>query len=374
MKPSVLRVLRSVHRWAGLTIGLLLVLVALSGSLLLFQPQIFRWAHGDLIPTGMSSEVSSLDRWLANGRAAVPGMHGPIAIWRPHVEHNITDAGMLVFEGGERAGFGQTGLAAVLVAPATGDVLGVIDVDHSLAYAPVFFHSSFLAGGFGSVAMGAVAVCTFLLLAIGLYLWWPSRARFVSKLSPRPLRTLKYAGRIHDWLGGWAVIVLLMSAFTGVYLAQPDWIEPALRVLPAAPAEAPTHPAACGKPVSLETAVAKAQVLVPGGVWAAIEPQTSANHWEILLNTHQSEAAHAQVHVLANLDCGSVTVETLPGARPAREATELWMIGLHDGTALGRAGEIFMAIVGLMPLVLFWSGARMWWRRRTIGRGRPGGR
>ena len=88
--------------------------------------------------------------------------------------------------------------------------------------------------------------------------------------------------------------------------------------------------------------------------------------WEVALRTGGSTAPHAETHVLANLDCGTVAVESTPANRSAREATELWFLGLHYGTAGGRAGEIFISILGLAPLILFWSGVRTWLRRRAV--------
>src|SRR5437870_6647342 len=100
-KNRIKSVLRSAHRWIGLTLGVLLTVISLSGSLLLFQPAFFRWAHGDLIPDNLPQQMGSVDQWVRTARAAVPGLHGPIAIWRPHADHNVSDAGMLLFSGRE---------------------------------------------------------------------------------------------------------------------------------------------------------------------------------------------------------------------------------------------------------------------------------
>src|SRR5690348_11288424 len=48
--------LRWVHRWIGLTLGLIFVVVAASGTLLFFQPQFFRLAYGEMIPRELPGE------------------------------------------------------------------------------------------------------------------------------------------------------------------------------------------------------------------------------------------------------------------------------------------------------------------------------
>lgn len=70
-----------IHRWLGLTLGLIFTLVAFSGSLLLFQPQFFRWAHG--VPDNLPQEPRHIDRWVENARVAVPELADIIMIWPP---------------------------------------------------------------------------------------------------------------------------------------------------------------------------------------------------------------------------------------------------------------------------------------------------
>lgn len=40
--------------------------------------------------------------------------------------------------------------------------------------------------------------------------------------------------RLHDWLGVWTLLALLVLIASGLYLAQPGWMEPALTLLPGA--------------------------------------------------------------------------------------------------------------------------------------------
>lgn len=364
LKPALL----SIHRWLGLSFGIVFAIVALSGTLLLFQPQLFRWAHGDMIPAGLSPVPGSIDRWVESARAAVPGMHGPIAIWPPHFDHNVSDAAMVVFEGSEPGGFGNTGLAAVLVAPATGQLVGVIDVDRSPAYAPLFLHGQLWAGALGTLVMGVMAISALVSTFVGLYLWWP-QSRWLAKLSPSPWRsTFAQAGRLHNWTGAWTAFLLSVVAATGLYMVQPEWIEPALRTLPGTPAasqmQANEPPASTCTAMTFDTALERARRLFPGGAWKALEPQDDALRiWQITM-IGDSYSPQRRTHILADLHCGEVAVSETPDSRSPRAKAELWLLGIHEGSAFGTAGEIFMAVVGLVPLLLLWSGVRIWLRRR----------
>ena len=371
-RAGIKATLRWAHRWFGLSAGLVLVVLGVSGTLLLFQSQYFAWAHGRLIPDHLSQQLGSIDRWIAQARAAVPGMHGPVYIWSPQTDHNLSNAAMLMFQGNTPGGLGHMGAVSVLVAPATGDVLGTIDFDRSPAYAPIFLHRDLWSGHVGRVISGSVGIGALLMLPVGLYLWWP-RTRLLQKLSPRPWRqTFTRAGRLHDWTGAWMILVLLMLVGSGVYLVQPGWVQPVLSALfgPERRAEPPTTDAACrdpgAGPIGFDTAVARASAIAPSQRFAAAAAldRRSLLKWKLIFAPQDSQASYRQTYVLADLRCGIVKLDSSPANRTLTQSIELWLISLHDGTALGLPGQILIALVGLAPLVLLWSGTRVWLRRR----------
>lgn len=173
LRPTLLWV----HRWLGLTAGLLFTAVAFSGSLLLFQPQFFKWAHGEMIPDGLAQVPGSIDAWVKHARKVAPAGGEIVILWRPHVSHNVSDAGMAIFSGLEPGGLGNMGFAGVLIAPATGRVLGTFDVDRSPAYAPLFLHRDLWSGETGRAVSGIMAIASLFSLVMGVYLWWPQRSR-----------------------------------------------------------------------------------------------------------------------------------------------------------------------------------------------------
>jgi uncharacterized iron-regulated membrane protein len=363
--------LRWAHRWFGLTMGLVLVVLGISGTLLLFQSQYFAWSYGRLIPDHLSQQLGSIDRWVVQARAAVPGMRGPTYIWTPRTDHNLSDAAMLMFQGNTPGGFGHMGAVGVMVAPATGEVLGTVDFDRSPAYAPIFLHRDLWSGRVGRVVSGLVGLGSLLVLPVGLYLWWP-RTRLVQKLSPRPWRqTFAHAGRLHDVTGAWAFFFLLMLIGSGVYLVQPSWVQPALSAL-FGPERRVDYSATqicrgpSAGPIGLDTAIARAGQLVPTDRFsaAAALDRSSLLTWKLIFTPQNSQAAFRQSYVLADLRCGNVTLDSTPANRQLIASIELGLISLHDGTAFGWPGQILIGLVGLAPLVLLWSGTRMWLRRR----------
>lgn len=146
-------------------------------------------------------QQSQEEQWFRHARGATPsGLHLTL-LW-VHRWLGLTLG--LIFTGLKPGGLCNMGFAGVLVAPSTGAVLGVFDVDRSPAYAPLFFHRDLWAGESGRILSGVMAVATLLSLSIGLYLWWPPRKYLLRRLSPRPWRaTLSNAVRLHDRTGIW---------------------------------------------------------------------------------------------------------------------------------------------------------------------------
>lgn len=358
------------HRWAGLTVGVILTVVCVSGSALLFQRQFWEWTHGDLTPPEMAETVGSVDRWIANGRATLPDLGNPIAVWAPHVDHNQSRAGMLIFAGRPPGGLGNMGFVAVLVAPATGDVLGVIDVDRTPAYAPLFLHRDLWTGAAGRFVSGVMAVGTLLLLAIGVYLWWPSTARLGRKLSGRPWRiTFTRSRPLHDWVGIWTIVVLTILVVSGLALVQPTWMSPVLDAVAGPEPEEAASEGACGTPLTFDAAIARATALAPGSAFKSLYPTDAEfRRWEIVLSGADRDAHSDETHVVADMKCGAVEVEATPSTRSAHEAASMWLSDAHDGVAFGPAGPLLVSVFGLSPVVLLWSGVLMWLRGRESRR------
>ena len=173
------------HRWLGLSLGLIFAVVALTAVCSCSNRSISRGRTAN--DSGRSCVGTwFIDAWVENGRATVPGLGEPIAIWRPHVSHNVSEAGMVISAGLDPGGLGNMGLVGILVAPATGRVLGTFDVDRSPAYAPIFLHRDLWTGEAGRIVNGVMAIGSLLFLPIGLHLWWPRPGRiFASFLRDR---------------------------------------------------------------------------------------------------------------------------------------------------------------------------------------------
>lgn len=117
----------------------------------------------------------------------------------------------------------------------------------------------------------------------------------------------------------------------------------------------------CNKAIGYGAALESARRIVRHETWTAIYPQDDhPNLWEISFSTSDNGDAS----VVADLACGTISVHETAKTRSARHTAEFWLSGLHDGTVFGLPGEIAVTLPGVVPLVLLWTGIRMWQRGR----------
>ena len=72
MSPTINKGIRVVHRWIGLTVGLVIVMMALTGMVNLFRPQLEPVVNRELVTVDTCSARVRLDVLAANARAVHP--------------------------------------------------------------------------------------------------------------------------------------------------------------------------------------------------------------------------------------------------------------------------------------------------------------
>jgi uncharacterized iron-regulated membrane protein len=196
---------RTVWRWhfyAGLFVMPMVLLLAATGAVFLWKPQIDRWEerafHG---PAGGQAVLPSAQR--AAALAAFPDAR--LVSYR--LPERPGDAAMvhIALPGGE-------GMRDVFVSP-QGRVLGALDAERRLTALDQKLHGQLLVGRPGSWLVELAASWAIVMIATGLALWWPRGAGLAGVLWPR----LHLRGRLL-WRDVHAVTGLWVSAFALVLL------------------------------------------------------------------------------------------------------------------------------------------------------------
>ncbi|TFW11404.1 PepSY domain-containing protein, partial [Massilia arenosa] len=227
----------------------------------------------------------------------------------------------------------------------------------------------------GLMLTGVVGLLFALVMASGIYLWWPSKARFWTALRivPRP-GAVRRAYDMHCSSGVYWLALLLILSITGAALALPDQAKALVRAqalptvslarAPVVAAAAQRLPAAAlpTAPITLDDAVAAGQRRFPTAEVRWIETSGAA-HTPIILRMHQpSEPSRRfpQTRVWLDPDSGApLAAHDALAASSGTQAT-YWLHPLHNGEVFGLWGRLAVFASGFIPLLLLITGLIRW--------------
>lgn len=365
--------LRRLHLWLGLSLGLIAALLGLTGSALVFYVEIDAALHRELQgeaagpAPGWDSPV--WDRALATGRARwadpagkwsfeATGKGGVVpARYYPPSDHHGHHAER------EMVWFSADGARIVRAEPWGGYLM-------SWLYE---LHMHLLAGETGRQLAGWSGFAMLALLVTGIVAWWPRgswRKALVFKRRAAPIRRLR---DLHKLLGLWSAILLFVLAATGALLALPDVRVQLLTVAITPPdaVPAPLSTASAGRQIPISQALAVAHRVLPDARLAFIDiPGAGAAPFRI--RAQVAGDPHRRFpgsFVFVDQYSGRLlAVHDVRRGNPSTVASA-WIRTLHDGSVGGLPTRVLAAILGFAPLLLFVTGI-LHWRRRTVSRRR----
>lgn len=167
MRNSGYRTLWRWHFYAALFVMPLLIVLAITGTLYCFKPQIERllYPHRLIVAPEATPRLAE-EGLLRNAAAAVPPAATPSSA---HVDDDPTHSAEFVFRlpNGERE--------SVYVNPYSGEVLGTLSVDSRFMQVVRMLHRKLLLGKPGELLMELAACWTLVMIGTGVALWWPRR-------------------------------------------------------------------------------------------------------------------------------------------------------------------------------------------------------
>lgn len=374
---------RTIWRWhfyAGLIAIPFVVWLATTGAIYLFRPQIEAWLdrpYDSLEITGAPASAQALVRAALD---AVPGsnLHFYQLPTTPRSAVQI-----IVGRGADEY--------RVYVHPQTARVLWSVN-ENSRPMTVIFhLHGELLMGGRGSMIVELAASWAIVMIATGLFLWWPRDARGLGGIVyPRLRRGPRIFWRdLHAVTGVWVSGLALFLLFTGLpwasnwgkYLeavrslthtsGNPDWTsgsaaEAAAR-LARNPLTAPQstmhhHTAgtagspydgidtivAAATPLHLAWPVLIAPPVVPGGLWIV-----------------KSDAQNRTLQISLQLDASGAIVRLEDFSQ--RQWIDRWVetgVAAHEGQLFGLANQLLGLFTVICLITLSISAFVLWWRRR----------
>ena len=315
---------KAIHRWLGLTVGTLALVLGLSGAILAFDPVQEAWqapaAPGDL------SVATLVERVVRT----VPGAE--------EIRH-LPSGAIVVF------GFVGDQAQAHYVDPVDGRVLGAWQPS-ALPRWVKNLHRSLLLGDAGrwgaagiALAMGLICVSALVLLLRRMGGWRRLGARVRGSL----------AQRIHVLTGRVVLALLLLTSLTALTMSASTLGFVAL--------DAGTEPDV--------VSVATTQTALPGAQLALLQSLSVRD----LRKLNFPDAADPEDTWKVATRQGEGWIDRTSGQTLAWQDVTLaqriydWALVLHTGEA-AWAWAVVLGLVGASVLLFWWSGVVMWWQAR----------
>lgn len=208
------KVFFQIHWFLGITAGLILSLMGVTGAIYSYEPQILKWINQDsyVVEVAQSPKLTPAQLYQHFNQQ------------QPEIEINsITIAAdpaasstVNIKKEGARRGYNM------MVNPYTAEVLPDIKGRDTLQFIQRL-HRNLTAGEFGAQITGASTLMLIFFVLSGLYLRFPKKHSFKQWFFIKPkLKGRNFIWDLHAVVGTWVVIFYLLFACTGLYWSY-DW-------------------------------------------------------------------------------------------------------------------------------------------------------
>lgn len=345
--------LRKLHLWLGLSVGLAFALLAISGTVLAFQTDLLRLRHPELfthtLPTP-AQRAAILERihatpWPAPLRA-IDTPTPELPVWQ----------------------LSLTGDKRIYLDPTDGHQLLTRSKDDDIVLWLRDLHTHLLSGKNGETALGVLGLAELALILIGFTLWWPRRGHWrhsVRMYAQPPTRRWR---SWHQSIGATLFPLLLLSTLTGITLIYKDTTRSALSALfgdkqarpPKAPVLAPRD-----APLQWSAALAAAQAALPDAELRRITLPNDKNA-ALTIRARGPQEWNAVGRSVVVVDPYSATVLSVYDARTQGSGARLIdkLYPVHAGQVGGVPWQLLIGVAGVLPAFFLVTGF-LFWRTRA---------
>ncbi|WP_134699497.1 PepSY domain-containing protein [Ammoniphilus sp. YIM 78166] len=206
-KPSLYQTIWRWHFYAGLIFAPFILILAITGSVYLFKPQIENWMYQDYYRVEEKNQKLLPSEHIHAVMSQYP--EAQVTRYRPG-ESPIRSAEVKVNLHGESV--------TIFVNPYTGDIIGELKDKNRLMDRIEEFHGELMLGTVGDRIVELTACWTIILIVTGIYLWMPNEKRkWLGVLVPRLSGGRKNLIRdLHVVPGFWISATMFFLVITGL--------------------------------------------------------------------------------------------------------------------------------------------------------------
>lgn len=392
------------HRWVGLAMAGFLVVVGLTGSLLVFYPELERQTNPHWYPDRPTSSWLSAGELAARLEAAEPHLRVGQVSLRGFDE--TTSASFVPRLNPASGKPYELDYDYVILDPASGAVLDRVKygaISQGWKYIMQFvyeLHWTLALGDIGMWVLGICALAWTLDCFVAFYLTLPARRRKIAPTLARPIEkswwqrwkpawkvrtrsgSYKLNFDLHRAGGLWLWAVLLIFAWSAVYMNlwdtvytgvtrkvlefRPQWV--LFQPLPE-PIETPRLDwrAAQKRADELMTEEAKHRgFVVEYPVGLGYYPFWGVYRYQVWTNREIDDRPRRYgTQIYLDATTGILRAVQFPSGQYAGNTVTNWLYALHMANVFGLPYRIFVCVLGLVIAMLSVTGVYIWWKKRV---------
>lgn len=384
MKHWLLRL----HRWSGLLIATVVLIVGSTGAVTAYQAEVDRWLNPDLLrvdpPRGADADDSApapaasllrtpLDVLVQAAESSRPGMRAA-SVRLPQapdesVEVSVAPPGAQDFSGHYVYVDGYRGsvLGSRPFAPEAMSRRGIVASLYQL-------HYSLAASRAGVWLVSIVAAIWIMTALFGLVLAWPRSWREWRRIARLRLQgnAAQFNFDLHRLTGVCAAPVLIVVLATGIALnlaPQATGLIARFSPLTFEPALPASEPSAGHSAIAWQAAFDAATKTQPSSrpYSAYFDPQRSV--YVVRMREPGPIHRRGQSRIYVDAQDARVLAVWNPRAGSAGDRLWAWQNPLHSGYAFGAVGRLLVFLSGIAALLFVVTGVPLWLARRPARRG-----
>ncbi|XSG84078.1 MAG: PepSY-associated TM helix domain-containing protein [Methylohalobius sp. ZOD2] len=357
--------------WLGLLLGFFLSIFGITGSILVFHPEINEFLNPTLMtvtPPRENGAYLPLAELIEAGRRVMPsGARLTFGTYPRDDRAALILSFAVPTTEGVREGW-QIG-----VNPYTAEVAGKRLMGNSGSWLPRTFigfvfklhYALLLPESISPIVVGVSGALLSLSVLTGLILWWPLTGKWKQALTiKRKASKVRFNFDLHKTAGFYSTLVLLAVLFSGVYMVLPQHVVPVLELFSPVTYRYwfRSTPRPDKSPITMAEAVAIAQRHYPKGRphWIYGAPGPSDTYTVCLDDADRPGSLLQRVCLVMDRYDGKILDLDDPARSTAGDVFTHWQWPLHSGRAFGMAGRILVFLTGLACPILFVTGVIRW--------------
>ena len=212
-----------IHWFLGITAGLILSLMGVTGAIYSYEQQILKWINQDSYTVQVQDSVKlSPAEIYQHFHTHSPDLKiNSITVASAADESSVIN----VVKEGQRRGLNM------MINPYTAEMLPEIKGREFFAFIQQL-HRNLTVGPVGKQITGACALMLIFFVLSGLYLRWPKRHTWKQWFAVKPqLKGRNFIWDLHAVVGTWVIIFYLIFAMTGLYWSYGWWRDGMFKVM-----------------------------------------------------------------------------------------------------------------------------------------------